>query len=181
MGGGEDDDALWTKVIAGAVPLKGKEPGRRSEKPVQPPSGAKPKAAPPSPKPAEPPKRAPAAAAAPLDRRTARELEKGRLEVEARLDLHGMRQRDAHAQLMRFLTTAQARGLRHVLVITGKGTDIAASKSFYEEEEERGVLRQAVPQWLASEDFAPMVVSVSPAPRRLGGQGALYVRLRKAR
>jgi DNA-nicking Smr family endonuclease len=104
--------------------------------------------------------------AAPLDRQTSRHLDKGKIEVEARLDLHGMRQRDAHAQLRRFLMTAQARGLRHVLVITGKGADQAASKSFYEE---------------AEPEFASLVVSFSPAPRRLGGQGALYVRLRRLR
>jgi DNA-nicking Smr family endonuclease len=118
--------------------------------------------------------------AAPLDRQTSRQLDKGKLEVEAHLDLHGMRQRDAHAQLRRFLKTAQARGLKHVLVITGKGADQAASKSFYEEDE-RGVLRNAVPHWLSEPDFAALVVSFSPAPRRLGGEGALYVRLRRPR
>jgi DNA-nicking Smr family endonuclease len=125
------------------------------------------------------PKRSHVARQAPLDRQTSRQLKKGRLEVEARLDLHGLRQRDAHAQLKRFLKTAQARGLKHVLVITGKGADQAVSRSFYEEEE-RGVLRNAVPHWLAESEFASLVVSFSPAPRRLGGDGALYVRLRKA-
>ena len=118
--------------------------------------------------------------AEPLDRQISRQLDKGRLEVEAKLDLHGMRQRDAHAQLRRFLKTARARGLKHVLVITGKGADQAASKSFYEEDE-RGVLRNAVPQWLAEPEFATQVVSFSRAPRRLGGDGALYVRLRRGR
>ncbi len=115
----------------------------------------------------------------PLDRQTSRHLEKGRIEVEAKLDLHGKRQRDAHAELRRFLKTAQARGLKHVLVITGKGADPDARKSFYEEEK-RGVLRSAVPRWLTEPDFAPLVVSYSSAPRRLGGDGALYVRVRKA-
>ena len=81
-----------------------------------------------------------------------------------------MRQRDAHAALRRFLKAAHGKGLRHVLVITGKGA----------EEDERGVLRQAVPHWLAAPDLASLVVSYSAAPRRLGGEGALYVRLRKA-
>jgi DNA-nicking Smr family endonuclease len=67
-----------------------------------------------------------------------------------------------------------------VLVITGKGAEQAAAKSFYEEDE-RGVLRNAVPHWLAEPEFAALVVSFSPAPRRLGGEGALYVRLRRPR
>ena len=89
-----------------------------------------------------------------------------------------MKQREAHAALRRFLKSAQGKGYRHVLVITGKGAVTDARRSFYEEDE-RGVLRQAVPHWLAAPDLAHVVVSFSPAPRRLGGEGALYVRLRR--
>jgi DNA-nicking Smr family endonuclease len=183
--GDDDDEALWEKVAGTASPLK------RGRDAVVPPKPAKiaapvakakpPRIAPRTPVPPKPvPKPAHVPRAAPLDRQTSRQLDKGRLEVEARLDLHGMRQRDAHAQLRRFLKTAQARGLKHVLVITGKGADQAASRSFYEEEE-RGVLRQAVPHWLSDPEFATLVVSFSQAPRRLGGEGALYVRLRRPR
>jgi DNA-nicking Smr family endonuclease len=182
--GDDDDEALWGKVVEKAAPLKGRtrtvapKSGKIAAPAAKetPPQGPRPvqEAPKPMPKPAHVPR------AAPLDRQTSRQLDKGRIEVEARLDLHGMRQRDAHAQLRRFLKTAQARGLRHVLVITGKGADQAAAKSFYEEDE-RGVLRNAVPHWLAEPDFAPLVVSFSPAPRRLGGEGALYVRLRRPR
>lgn len=182
-----EGEALWARVVGTAAPLKrrGVTPRPPAEKPEAPPlepmaESVAAQPLPPRP-PAPPPKPAPPIPrAAVLDRQTARQLEKGRLEVEARLDLHGMRQRDAHAQLRRFLKTAQARGLKHVLVITGKGADPETRKSFYEEEE-RGVLRSAVPRWLAEPDFAPLVVSYSPAPRRLGGDGALYVRLRKLR
>jgi DNA-nicking Smr family endonuclease len=178
----DDDEALWEKVVGTASPLKR---GRNAVAPkpakipapvakAKPPQGPRPTQ--PTPKLAPKPSHVPRAA--PLDRQTSRQLDKGKIEVEARLDLHGLRQRDAHAQLRRFLKTAQARGLRHVLVITGKGTDQTASKSFYEEDE-RGVLRNAVPHWLAEPDFAALVVSFSQAPRRLGGEGALYVRLRK--
>ncbi len=66
-------------------------------------------------------KPAPTARGEALDRQTSRQLESGRLPVEARLDLHGMRQREAHAALRRFLKSAQGKGFRHVLVITGKG------------------------------------------------------------
>jgi DNA-nicking Smr family endonuclease len=182
--GDDDDDALWEKVVEKAAPLK---QGRNlaAPKPVKIPAPvAKTKPTQglrqigPAPKPAPKPAHVPRAA--PLDRQISRQLDKGKLEVEARLDLHGLRQRDAHAQLRRFLKTAQARGLRHVLVITGKGAEQAAAKSFYEEDE-RGVLRNAVPHWLAEPEFAALVVSFSPAPRRLGGEGALYVRLRRPR
>ena len=180
-GRGDDDDAvLWEKVAESAAPLKrGRNAAPKTAKAAAPVATAKPLR---SPRPSQPVPRVPKPSHVPraeaLDRQTSRQLDKGRLEVEARLDLHGMRQRDAHAQLRRFLKTAQARGLKHVLVITGKGADQAASKSFYEEDE-RGVLRNAVPHWLAEPDFAALVVSFSPAPRRLGGEGALYVRLRR--
>jgi len=182
--GDNDDAALWEKVVETAAPLK-RSRNAAVPKPAKiaaPASKAKPPQGPrptqPAPKPAPKPSRVPRAA--PLDRQTSRQLDKGKLEVEARLDLHGMRQRNAHAQLRRFLKTAQARGLKHVLVITGKGADQAASRSFYEEDE-RGVLRNAVPHWLAELEFAPLVVSFAQAPRRLGGGGALYVRLRRPR
>jgi DNA-nicking Smr family endonuclease len=76
------------------------------------------------------------------------------------------------------LKSAQGKDYRHVLVITGKGATQDVAKSFYDEEA-RGVLRQAVPQWLRDPEFASLVISFSQAPRRLGGAGALYVRLRK--
>lgn len=115
-----------------------------------------------------------------LDRREARALKKGRLAVEARLDLHGLHQRDAHGALRGFLRSAQGRGFRHVLVITGKGAVRSETRNFYTEAP-RGVLRQQVPHWLSQADLADVVLSFSEAPRRLGGAGALYVRLKRAK
>src|SRR4029079_5008711 len=178
--GDNDDAALWEKVVETAAPLKR---GRNTAAPkpakiAAPVAKAKPTQGPrptqPAPKPV--PKLAHVPRAAPLDRQTSRQLDKGRIEVEARLDLHGMRQRDAHAQLRRFLKTAQARGLKHVLVITGKGADQGASKSFYEEDE-RGVLRNAVPHWLAEPELAALVVRFSPATRRLRRRRGAHVAL----
>jgi DNA-nicking Smr family endonuclease len=91
-----------------------------------------------------------------------------------------MRQRDAHAALRKFLKWAVAKDYRHVLVITGKGAAPDARRSFYQGDA-RGVLRSSVPHWLAQPDLAHVVISFSEAPRRLGGEGALYVRLRKSR
>jgi len=179
-GQGHDSDAeLWERVAGSARPLHKRPTARKADlpKPLPKPEAKEP---PPAVKP-EPkalPKAAPAVWGESLDRGTARKLERGHLAVEARLDLHGMRQREAHAALRRFLKSAQGKGYRHVLVITGKGTDPEARRSFYEEDE-RGVLRQAVPHWLGSPDLAHVVVSFAPAPRRLGGEGALYVRLRR--
>jgi DNA-nicking Smr family endonuclease len=181
--GDDEGEALWEKVAETTSPLKRRRNAPlKAPKPPTPLSEVKPQKAAalakPSLTPAPKPRHVPRAQ--PLDRQTSRQLDKGKIEVEAHLDLHGLRQRDAHAQLTRFLKTAQARGLKHVLVITGKGAEPSTSRSFYEEDE-RGVLRQAVPHWLSGPDFASLVVSFSPAPRRLGGEGALYVRLRKPR
>ncbi len=107
-----------------------------------------------------------------LDSRARRRLTRGLAEVDARLDLHGMRQERAFAALFAFLRNAQAHGARVVLVITGKGK---------EGEEGRGVLRHAVPAWMARPEFRELVVGFEEASRRHGGAGALYVRLRRRR
>lgn len=175
----ENDAELWARVAGSARPLHKRPTARKVDLPKpapKPEAKQPPPAVKPVPKPT--PKPAPMPRGEALDRGTARKLERGHLAVEARLDLHGMRQREAHAALRRFLKSAQGKGYRNVLVITGKGGDPEARRSFYEEDE-RGVLRQAVPHWLAAPDLAHVVVSFSPAPRRLGGDGALYVRLRK--
>ncbi|MEG6508067.1 Smr/MutS family protein [Methyloligella sp. 2.7D] len=188
--GGEDDDdlSLWQRIAGSATPLKKRDrvrlpeikPAKAAPKPLVPakPPVALPPRKSPSPSAKQLPQRRPEAVS--LERREMRALEKGRVAVEARLDLHGMRQRQAHAALRRFLREAQARGLRHVLVITGKGTPKTSSENFYTEEP-RGVLKQSVPGWLAQPDLADVVISFSEAPRRLGGEGALYVRLKRGR
>jgi DNA-nicking Smr family endonuclease len=178
---GQDHDGdveLWRRVAESARPLHKRPTARKVDLPKPAP---KPEAKDhhPAPKPAPAPKPQPTVRGEALDRGTARKLERGHLAVEARLDLHGMRQGEAHAALRRFLKSAQGKGYRHVLVITGKGAEPDRRRSFYEDDA-RGVLRQAVPHWLAAPDLAHVVVSFSPAPRRLGGEGALYVRLRKS-
>jgi DNA-nicking Smr family endonuclease len=112
---------------------------------------------------------------APLDRRTRQKLARGKEPIDARLDLHGMTQRDAHAALARFLQRAQREGARFVLVVTGKG---ARSQSG---DGERGVLRRQVPLWLRLPEFRELVVSFEAAHIGHGGEGALYVRVRKGR
>ncbi len=102
---------------------------------------------------------------------------RGRDAIDARIDLHGMTQREAHGELLSFLRHAQADGARVVLIVTGKGArpDTGGGSS------ERGVLRRQVPMWLALPEFRLLVVAFEEAHAGHGGQGALYVRLRRAR
>lgn len=176
----ETDAELWARVARSARPLKrGTATAPARAKTCPKPAVTKvPPAAKPVPKPVAKP--APAARGAALDRQTARRLERGHVAVEARLDLHGMRQKEAHVALRKFLKWAAAKDYHHVLVITGKGAPTDDRRPFYEPDE-RGVLRAAVPHWLAASDLAHIVLSYAEAPRRLGGEGALYVRLRKPR
>lgn len=109
-----------------------------------------------------------------LGRRERLHLARGRKEIEARLDLHGMTQARAHRALIGFLSRASADGLTFVLVITGKGRSGAL-------ESERGVLRRQVPEWLALPELRSLVVGFEEASIGHGGAGALYVRLRRAR
>jgi len=106
-----------------------------------------------------------------VDRRTAERFRRGQLAVEARLDLHGLTQEEAHRALASFIQQAHATGLRTVLVITGKGGLGDA----------RGVLREAVPRWLNEGDLRPRVLSCAWAQPKHGGAGALYVLLRRQR
>ena len=106
---------------------------------------------------------------APLGRRERSQLSRGRKEIDARLDLHGMTQTRAHRVLFGFLQHAHSEGLTFVLVITGKGKMGA------------GVLRRQVPQWLSLPEFRSLVVGFEEAHIGHGGEGALYVRVRRSR
>jgi DNA-nicking Smr family endonuclease len=128
------------------------------------------------------PAKAPPMAA--FEPKRARRIATGRIAIEARIDLHGMRQHEAHVALRRFLLSAHARGLRVVKVITGKGgtrerEDDMPFDLF--DDRQRGVLRRLVPIWLAESDLRAIVVSFTPAGRGHGGEGALYVHLRRSR
>lgn len=111
-----------------------------------------------------------------MDRKAHRRLTRGKLSPEARIDLHGMTLADAHPALMRFMANAHARGLRLVLVITGKGRAGADSGPI---PNRPGVLRHQVPQWLTSGALRPLVLQVTEAHRSHGGGGAYYVYLRR--
>jgi DNA-nicking Smr family endonuclease len=173
----EEDRALWESVAKQVKPLR----KRRASKPSADPAAAESKVAS---KPVAPPRHAtpPRIAApakpsppplAPIGRRERSHLSRGRKEIDARLDLHGMTQTRAHRALFGFLQRAHHDGLTFVLVITGKGK--------MGSESERGVLRRQVPQWLGLPEFRALVVGFEEAHIGHGGEGALYVRVRRAR
>jgi DNA-nicking Smr family endonuclease len=171
----DDERALWTGVARSIMPLRGRQSS------AEPAAAAGDATAPAGTHPAptarqDPPREKASAPLAPLGRRLRQRVARGREPIEARLDLHGLTQREAHAQLLRFLQRAQADDAKIVLVVTGKGTVRADRR----EGTERGVLRRQVPQWLSLPEFRSLVVGFEDAHVGHGGQGALYVRLRRA-
>ncbi|MPZ40055.1 MAG: DNA mismatch repair protein MutS [Rhizobiales bacterium] len=173
----EEEVALWRAVTRTVSPLK-----RHRKAASAAPKHAEPKPGPPA-RPASPlavtatlnpaPKAKPREPAlAPLDRRSKQKLARGRQAIDARIDLHGRTQGEAHAVLLRFLQRAQANGAKTVLVITGKGRNPA---------NERGVLKRQVPMWLALPEFRGLVVGFAEAAVGHGGAGALYVRVRRSK
>jgi DNA-nicking Smr family endonuclease len=175
----EEERALWESVAKQVKPLRKKPRAAKphtTESEAQAPAAARPAAAtkPHASVQAGSPKKPAAPPLAPLRRRERSKLSRGRMEIDARLDLHGMTQTRAHRALFGFLQRAHHEGLTFVLVITGKGRMGVA-------ESERGVLRRQVPQWLSLPEFRSLVVGFEEAHIGHGGEGALYVRIRRSR
>ena len=173
----EEDRALWESVAKQVKPLRKRRVPKLSPAPAEAETNVV-KKSPASPRPIAPARIvAPAKPAppplAPIGRRERSHLSRGRKEIDARLDLHGMTQTRAHRALFGFLQRAHHDGLTFVLVITGKGKMGLES--------ERGVLRRQVPQWLGLPEFRSLVVGFEEAHIGHGGEGALYVRVRRAR
>src|SRR5262249_52562028 len=152
----DEDHALWRSITRSITPLK----RRRAEPVAEPASERASKPAPPLSLPPAPararqvqqPKAQPPLM--PIERRLRQRLARGSIEIDARLDLHGRTQSEAHSALLRFLHRAQGDGARTVLVITGKGGDLS---------EGRGVLKRQVPFWLALPEFRSYVLGIETA------------------
>lgn len=175
-----DEALIWRAVTSDVVPLPGHaladaEAEMAAEAVVPAPS--------PDPLPATPPtvskRPQPAPRALPdlahgatpgLDKRSAERLKKGVLDIDARMDLHGMTQDSAHGALVGFITRAYNSDWRTVLVITGKGN-----------REGTGVLRANVPRWLNQSPLRERILGFSYATPQHGGEGALYVRIKRRR
>ncbi len=170
---GEDEQALWRAVTRDTVPLKGRNRPPPRPAPTAAPAGAAaattavPRPPPPSPPPLEH-GRAPG-----LDKRTAERLKRGQLAIEARIDLHGLTRADAHRAITAFIDGAHKAGRRCVLVITGKGARAENGNG--------GVLRGAVPRWLNQAPLRPRLLAFCYAQPKHGGDGALYLLLKRRR
>ena len=168
----EEERALWRDVARSVKPLRrqtarGAKDNEIVEAATQPAPTSKRKAAKPASAPARPAKPAspPLTPLAPLGRREKQALARGNTRIDRRIDLHGLTQSEAHVALAHFLRRAQRDGAKFALVITGKS----------------GVLRRQVPHWLRLPEFRDALVGFEEAHTAHGGEGALYVRLRRAK
>jgi DNA-nicking Smr family endonuclease len=171
----DEERQLWDSVARQVKPLR-RSPRLMRSHAVEvsaPPVASAASSRVPSPVKVAPPPKPQAPPLAPIGRRERAQLSRGKKEIDARIDLHGMTQTRAHRALFGFLQRAHHDGFSFVLVITGKGKIGAES--------ERGVLRRQVPQWLALPEFRTLVVGFEEAAIGHGGEGALYVRVRRAR
>lgn len=184
----ESEAELWSRIANSTEPLKkdvriipaGKSAKKSLEKttstketnPAQKPAAPAPK------KPAQTKSTPPLAK---FDHKSAKKIARGKDDIDARIDLHGMRQAEAHSALRSFLFSSQAKDKRNVLVITGKGSSKRRREDtdWFGDYEEPGVLKRNLPTWLAEPDMRAIVVSFTEAHARHGGSGAYYVRLRK--
>lgn len=114
-----------------------------------------------------------------LDRRSDERLRRGKMDIEARLDLHGMRLAAAEKALVSFMTASVEQGRRNVLVITGKGEGRGAARAEQWWESQAGGLRKSLPEWLSKKPLSDIVLRFYPAQRKDGGSGAWYVLLRR--
>ena len=164
----DDEAALWDKVAATAVPLREKNrpiglAKSQANRSVAPNRNGTPRV----------PSRfvvSPSRGPGQIERRTTRRIVRGTIELDARLDLHGLTQAEAHARLIEFVSWAQQAGHRTVLIITGKGAGDGS---------ERGILRRALPQWLSTSPLRNIVSGFDPAHRSHGGAGAFYLRINR--
>jgi DNA-nicking Smr family endonuclease len=180
-----DELELWSHVARSVRPIKSRRRARQQTEEAPGAPAAKAKAGKPAPSAPAQAGPQPAAPARPhelqhgtshgIDRRQAARFRKGKLEIEGKIDLHGRTQQSAHDELLAFLKRAHAAGKRSVLVVTGKGMTQGKTVP------KSGVLRQAVPRWLNEPPFRALVLAFDYAEPRHGGEGALYVLVKRAR
>jgi DNA-nicking Smr family endonuclease len=163
---GDEEDFLWGWITADVTPLPGRKKPPQSPAPAK---AVKTRIVPPVP---ASPLPTPAKTGTPgrdVDRRTQQRLERGQIDIDATLDLHGYGQDRAREALRGFVMSAHAQGMRCVLVITGKGKD------------GKGVLRSRLSEWVDEAPLNLVVLRTAQARQRQGGGGAFYILLRRQR
>lgn len=172
-----DEVRVWRSIASTVTPLPGRQVPAEDEEVAVPAAAPEPAAAPPMLPPLRP--AAPPVRILPdlshgttpgLDKRSAERMKKGEMEIDGRLDLHGMTQDSAHGALVAFVTRAYDSGRRCLLVITGKGNRAGT-----------GVLRSNVPRWLNQSPCRERILGFSHARPQHGGEGALYVLIKRRR
>ena len=158
---------LWREAVRDVRPLRGARPGNSAGSPgvtdVAPARVERVRtASPPLP---------PLDRFAGIDRANAERLKRGLHRIEARLDLHGMTQTEAHGALSGFIAASRDAGRRCVLVITGRGLG----------QNELGILKSSVPRWLEEPELRRQILATAPAQPHHGGPGATYLLLRRAK
>lgn len=183
-----EDESLWALYTQDVQRLKGRidaapakdEKNKRPSSPKAPSSPSEfsrieyVRGLPPAPLDATP-------AAPQLDRRTAEKLRKGQIPIEARIDLHGLYQEQARLALLQFVAESWARGLRCVLVVTGKGKLVFEDARHEAPARTPGVIKRNFKDWLAYEPYHSMILKIQKAQIKDGGEGAYYILLRRRR
>jgi DNA-nicking Smr family endonuclease len=165
IAGPRGDRGLWQEAVRDVRPLRGAGPTNSARLPreadVAPARVERERTTPPHMPPLD--------RFAGIDRANAERLKRGLHRIEARLDLHGMTQAEAHGELAAFIAAARAAGQRCVLVITGRGLGQSGP----------GVLKSSVPRWLEEPELRRHVLAIAPAQPQYGGPGATYLLLRR--
>jgi DNA-nicking Smr family endonuclease len=160
------DGALWREAVRGVTPLRGRTtPAPPTPRALTAPASVE------HDETNRPPSAPPLARFAGIDRANAERLKRGLHRIEARLDLHGMTQADAHRALVTFIEASRGAGRRCVLVITGRGLSPSGS----------GILKSSVPRWLEEPELRHQILAIASAQPHHGGAGATYLLLRRRR
>ncbi len=167
----ENEKTLWDYVTKDVTPLKSKiGDNKKTEQPEKPQVKSKKQIE------KSQPYRSEKTRANEIDHQTARRLKRGQIPIEGRLDLHGMTQTQAYDALQRLIPMSYGQKKRCILIITGKGTRRSSDAEY-----KPGVLKQKVPEWLREPPLQQFILKTQTAHIKDGGEGALYVYLRRQR
>ena len=175
----EDEAAAWEKLAATVTPFEPRRPARQAVAPVARKAGSGHDAARPAPGPSASqsnrPVPQPSPAPGTLDSHRDRRLRKGEVSPDFTLDLHGHGLDAAYRRLMDGVRQARMMDARTILLVTGKPRPVDPA----DRGTRRGAIRAKVLDWLAASEHSSAIAAIRTAHRRHGGDGALYLVLRR--